>query len=185
MDVVNEIEMKLYMLPRLEKEIFKSLLRQEGTVSVYEVIKDLIENYFRSLSEKISLLCKLKIIEYEQQRVKICDHTIPIINLFSDTFFPGEIYVPLDEFASVVNKYFPKIETAKNETETIEYKKELLRQFFPFPSYRRIKRILNEFVIANLVISRKDSGGKEKNLYAVNPECLEYCKDIVGRLENG
>ena len=182
---MNEIEKKLYILSRLEKEIFKSLLRLKGAVSTYEVMKDLIENYFRKLSEKISLLCELKTIEYKQQRVKICDHTTPIVSLFSDTFFPGRIYVLLDKFTSAVNEYFPKIESAKSEKEIIKYKEELLKQFFPFPSYRRIERILNELVAIELVVSRKDSGGKGKNLYAVNPECLEYCKDIVGRLENG
>lgn len=176
---MNEIEMKLYMLSRLEKEIFKSLLRQRGAVSVYEVMKDLIENYLRSLFEKMSLLCEAKTIEYKQQRVKICNHTTPIISLFSDTFFPGKIYVPLDKFASAVNEYFPKIESAKSEKEAVDYKIELLRQFFPFPSFRRIKRILNEFVTANLVISQADSGGKGKTFYAVNPECLKYCEEAI------
>ena len=174
----------LRLLTPLEREVFESLLRQKVAVSVYDIIKDLTERYISSLFWTIFRLETLGLVKtaslnpweirvHTRRDSKMISFVEPV-ELFSDTFFPGKTYVPLDKFASAVNEYFPKIGSAKSETEAVKYKKELLRQFFPFPSYRRIEKILNEFVTANLVISRKGSGGKEKVLYAVNPEYLPY-----------
>lgn len=176
----------LRLLSPLEREIFEVLLRKETAASVYDIVKDLADRYFSILFFEIYHLESMGIIKTKLDKalqIKEIEKAgdFPLVELFSGTYFPGKTYVPLNKFVSAVNEYFPKIEDSKNETEEIKYKKELLKNFFPFPSFRRIERILNDFVMANLVIAREESKGKSKVLYAVNPEYLPSLLEFSDR----
>ena len=174
----------LHVLDPLEREIFNVFLSQETAISIFDVEKTLVDRYFNWLKLKLIDLDSEGILkaDFDRRRIERIKE-IPLVEVFEHTFFPGSRYVPFEKFLEIMNKHFFELENQPSESaKVVRAKENFLRNFFPFPSYSRIARIVDQFVLCNLLIKRK-SEGKAKYLYAVNPLYLSHFRkhmDLVG-----
>jgi len=168
-DFINLI--KYYgKLSTLKKE--KTELEKKKSAEPHPPLNTIIWEYRRNISSKS--LEDIR-IEWIQEKIKDLKRSKPDMRYWEKDYDD----IP-ENFAKIYEKL--REEGILKNGKILERDKrkvaDLLRKYgiANIPAYSTIERILTELEAAGLVISRLDSGGKGKKLYAINPKILKFLK---------
>jgi len=184
---LTEIEV---LLSGEEKTVLKVLKDKKRAMNVNEIRNAIIDDfinlikYYGELSMLEKTRSKLVKNEWLAPPFKIESVEKKIKNLMSskpNMKYWEKDYVDSPEIFAEIYEKLKEMEILKNGKMLERDKRkvaELLKKhrIANIPAYSTIERILTELEAAGLVISRLDSGGKGKKLYAINPKILKFLK---------
>ncbi|RLI76204.1 hypothetical protein DRO97_01370 [Archaeoglobales archaeon] len=161
---VSEIET---LLTGVEKTILNVLKKKKRAMNVNEIRNTIIDDFMNLMKYYVRSRDRLKPVGLDYYSDK------PVLQ-----FWDGDYNDIPDLFISIYNE-LKDMGILKNYNVLERDKKKvasLLKKYgiANIPTNSTIERVLREFEASGLVISRSDTGGKGKKLYALNPKILRF-----------